>query len=72
MLKMGLMFLFGTISHSIITVIAYQFYFRYSMANGGIGGTMISNIHPFIWMIIIIEFLISVFLINLGIKEKGK
>lgn len=72
MLRMGLMFLFGTFSHSIITIIAYQFYFRYSIVNGGIGGTMISNIHPFIWIIIIIELVISAGLIRLGTKEKSK
>ena len=69
MLKLGLMFLFGTFSHTILTIIAYQFYFRYAVHNGGIGGTMISNIHPVIWVIIIIEIIISVVLIILGTKK---
>ena len=69
MLKLGLMFLFGTFSHGLLTIIAYEFYFRYAMINGGVGGDMISNIHPFIFIILVIEIMISVVLITLGMKD---
>lgn len=72
MLRFGLVFLFGTFSHIIITLVMYQFYFRYAMTAGGIGGTIISNIHPFIGIIILLELVISVTLIISGLKEKSR
>ncbi len=72
MLRFGLTFLFGTFSHIIITLVMYQFYFRYAMTVGGIGGTIISNIHPFIVVIIVLELVISVALIISGLKEKSR
>lgn len=69
MLKSGLMFLFGTFSHGILTIIAYEFYFRYALSTGGVGGDIISNIHPFIFVILIIEIIISLVLITLGMKD---
>lgn len=65
------MFLFGTFSHIILTIFTYQFYFKYAALNGGIGGTIISNIHTIIWIIIVSELVISLILIKSGIQEKG-
>lgn len=72
MLKLGLMFLFGTFSHAIITIISYQFYFRYAQTTGGVGGNIVSNIHPLIWVMIASEFVISTFLIIAGLKENAE
>ncbi len=72
MLKFGLTFLFGTFSHIIITLVLYQFYFRYAMTAGGVGGTITSNIHPFIGIIILLELVISVSLIISGLIEKNR
>lgn len=69
MLKTGLKFLFGTLSQIIFVIIAYQFYFRYAQTTGGVGGTVISNIHPIIWAIVMVELVISGILIALGFKK---
>jgi len=71
MLKFGLMFLFGTFSQAIVAIISYHFYFRYAQTTGGVGGTIITNIHPLIWIIIISELVISAFLIKYGLKDKS-
>jgi hypothetical protein len=71
MLKMGLVSLFWTFSQSITIIIVYQFYFRYALTHGGIGGTMLDNIHPIVWVIIILEYIISIGLIYIGVKGKN-
>ena len=71
MLKIGLMFLFGTFTQAIIAIISYHFYFRYAQTTGGVYGSIISNIHPLIWIIIISELVISAFLIKSGLKDKS-
>jgi hypothetical protein len=46
MVKFGLRLLFGTFTQLIAVIISYEFYFKYAANTGGIGGDLISNIHP--------------------------
>lgn len=56
---------------SITVIITYQFYFRYALTHGGIGGTMLSSIHPLVWVITILEYIISIGLMYIGAREKN-
>ncbi len=69
MFKLGVQMLFWTFTQFISVIIAYQFYFRYSITHGGIGGTVLSNIHPIIWFIVFLELIFSIILI---IKDDNK
>lgn len=73
MLKTGIFLLFGTFTQLIAVIIAYEFFFKYAAAHGGIGFTdSISAIKPVIWVLIIIELILSVILIRLGLKHEMK
>jgi hypothetical protein len=72
LLKFGLELLFGAFTQLIVVIISYEFFFKYSVSNGGIGGDVISNIHPLIWVIIVFELIISFCLLATGIKEKNQ
>ncbi|MBK5241925.1 MAG: hypothetical protein JJD95_11955 [Clostridium sp.] len=72
MLKSGLSLFFGTCTQLIIVIVSYEFFFKYSANTGGIGGDLISNIHPLIWIIIAIELIMSFCLLAIGIKDKNK
>ncbi|KPU43958.1 hypothetical protein OXPF_21230 [Oxobacter pfennigii] len=70
MFKSGLKLLFGALTKMTFVIIAYEFYFRYAMINGGIGkASVFDAIHPIIKFIIVTEILISVLLIIIGAKR---
>lgn len=70
MLKFGLRLLFGIFTQLIAVIISYEFFFEYSKNNGGVGGTPISNIHPLIWIIIVLEIIISFYILSISNKNK--
>lgn len=70
MFKSGLMLLFGTFTQLIAVIISYEFFFTYSKGHGGIFGTPMSNIHPLIWIIIVVEIIISFYLLSISKKNK--
>ncbi len=71
-MNIGLRLFFGTFTQLIVVIISYEFFFKYSANTGGIGGNLISNIHPLIWIIIAIELIMSFCLLAIGIKDKTK
>ncbi|MGV8981651.1 hypothetical protein [Clostridium sp.] len=72
MFKSGLRVLFGTLTQLIVVIISYQFYFKYAVGHGGIGGTPVSIIPPLIWIIIVFELIMAFCLLAIGIKDKNK
>ncbi|MDF2985872.1 MAG: hypothetical protein K0R50_1382 [Eubacterium sp.] len=72
LIKYGIGLIFLIIFEVIITVIAYEFYFVYSMNHGGVGGTVLSNIHPFIWILITIEAVIAILVVIWGAFQRNK
>ena len=71
-LKSGLRLLFGTFTQLIVVIISYEFYFKYAVSHGGIGGSPISIIPSLIWTIIVFELIMSFCLLAIGIKDKNK
>ena len=71
MFKSGLRLLFGTFTQLIAVIVSYEFFFKYAASHGGIGAiNSISAINPLIWVIIIMELMVSICLLVIGIKEK--
>jgi len=70
LLKFGLALLFLVIFEFILVTIAYEFYFVYRMKNGGISGSVISNVHPSIWILMTVEFIISISITVWGIRTR--
>lgn len=68
----GIAFLFGTCTHLILILMWSEAVFWYQLTHIGAAGSPISNISGFYWGIISLEFLVSVTLIWLGIKEGRK
>jgi len=70
-IKSRLRLLFGTFTQLIVVIISYEFIFRYALSHGGIGAVnSINAIDPLIWVIIVLELIISICLLAIGIKEK--
>ena len=63
MKRLGLISLFFTGFQLIITIICYEFYWVYRLTNGGIGGTPIKQVHSLIWLVLLVELIISLYLI---------
>lgn len=72
MLKTGLLFMFGTATHLLFILMWGQYMFAFYMTHGGVGGTPINNIPAVYWVIIVIEFLISVTLMVTGLNRSRK
>lgn len=73
MFKSGLRLLFGTFTQIIAVITSYEFIFRYAACHGGIGAiNPIHFINKLILWIVLIELLISVFLMWVGFKNEIK
>jgi len=73
MFRSGLRLLFGTFTQLIVVIISYEFFLKYAASQGGIGAVnSIYAVHPLIWVIIAFELIISLYLLILGVKDKGK
>lgn len=73
MFRSGLRLLFCTFTQLIVVIISYEFFFKYAASQGGIGAVnSIDAVHPLIWVIIACELIISLCLLILGVKDKGK
>ncbi|HCO74048.1 MAG TPA: hypothetical protein DIT16_04245 [Clostridium sp.] len=73
MFRSGLRLLFGTFTQLIVVIISYEFFLKYAASQGGIGAVnSIDAVHPLIWVIIACELIISLYLLILGVKDKGK
>ncbi len=73
MFRSGLRLLFGTFTQLIVVIISYEFFLKYAASQGGIGAVnSIDAVHPLIWIIIACELIISLYLLILGVKDKGK
>jgi len=71
-LKFGVGILFFTLFQVMAVIIAYEFYWAYILGRGGVNGTAISNVHPAIWFILVVEILISLIAIMWGVRLKEK
>ena len=73
MLKSGLRLLFGIFTQLIAVIVSYEFIFRYAVFHGGINAiNAIGAVHPLIWFILIVEFIIAFCLLAAGIEKETK
>lgn len=71
MFKTGIAFLFGAFTHLVIIYIfgGYLFMKRLEIG-GGVEGSIAEQVPSILYIVLCIEFLISVVLIGMGIYEK--
>ncbi len=69
MKKLGLALLFFTFFQLICVMITTQFYWIYKWSHGGVGGGILYHVHWLVWVILIIEFVISA---ALSLKHESK
>lgn len=71
-MKFGISMLFFSFFQVMAVIIAYEFYWVYRLDKGGVMGSAISNVHPIIWVILVVEILISLITILWGARLKEK
>ena len=69
MRKLGLILLFFTFYQLISVIIATQFYWFYRWSHGGVSGGVLNHIHWVVWIVLIIEFIISV---TMALRNESK
>ena len=64
MFKFGITLLFSTFVHLTLVIISYEFFFKFAVTHGGIGVTnSMDAVNPLIWIILVIELAMSIYLI---------
>lgn len=71
MVKYGIGLLFFAIFQLFAVIVAYEFLLVYKQTHGGVGGTVIENIHPLIWFLWLLEICVSLAIIIWGANIKS-
>lgn len=70
LVKLGLGLMFFCALEMIAVIIAYEYYWVYRLNNGGVTGSVIENVHPLVWVLCVVQVILSFIALGWGASMK--